>query len=107
MYACLLLCCTAPYRLPAAYSCDIPASAKAYRIKLGQDAVLGGTGEGAGGAAAALAWEEEDMPEPRGLTDAVMLPDGRIVLLNGAKVRLGSFRPGVHHLPGRLLLALL
>jgi hypothetical protein len=41
----------------------------------------------AGGEAPALAWEEEDMPEPRGMLDAVMLPDGRVVLLNGAKVR--------------------
>ncbi|KAI8465624.1 MAG: hypothetical protein J3K34DRAFT_525211 [Monoraphidium minutum] len=58
--------------------CDVPANDQAYRMKLDQEAVIGAT----------LAWEVETMPGPRVMVDATILPNGQVVLVNGARVVL-------------------
>ncbi|KIZ02370.1 hypothetical protein MNEG_5589 [Monoraphidium neglectum] len=58
-----------------ACACDVPANDRAYRIKLDKDTVLNN----------AMAWEVEQMPGPRVMVDATLLPNGKVILVNGAK----------------------
>ena len=56
--------------------CDTPGLDRAYRISLTQDAVLNGD----------LAWDVDQMPRGRHMNNAVLLPSGKIIIINGAYV---------------------
>ncbi|GBF91347.1 hypothetical protein Rsub_04087, partial [Raphidocelis subcapitata] len=59
----------------AACICDAPANDKSYRLRVDEGTVVGG----------GMAWEVEQMPGPRVMVDAVTLPTGRVLLVNGAQ----------------------
>jgi hypothetical protein len=56
--------------------CDTPALDRAYRITLTQEAVLNGT----------MAWDVDEMPRGRNMNNVVLLPNGKIIIINGAYV---------------------
>lgn len=57
-------------------ACDLPANDNAYRLSLDKAAVTSGT----------WAWQAEKMPGGRNMVDNVLLPNGKLLLVNGARV---------------------
>jgi hypothetical protein len=57
-----------------ACACDLPANDNAYRLDLSQQAVNSGS----------WAWAAEKMPRGRNMVDSVLLPNGDVLLVNGA-----------------------
>ncbi|KAI8468211.1 MAG: hypothetical protein J3K34DRAFT_523112 [Monoraphidium minutum] len=58
-----------------ACACDLPANDNAYRLNMAQAAVTGGS----------WAWAVEKMPGGRNMVDSVLLPNGHVLLVNGAR----------------------
>lgn len=68
---------TRPPHNPAAQcDCDRLTSSAALRIRLDQASVENN----------ALSWTREEMPGPRNMNDAVLLPSGHVLIVNGAQV---------------------
>ncbi|KAJ7738861.1 glyoxal oxidase N-terminus-domain-containing protein [Mycena maculata] len=63
---------------PSTLSSQIPASAQCSRLVLTAEGIAAG-------------WKIETMPQPRVMPDMVLLPDGRVVIVNGARTGLGSY----------------
>ncbi|KAF7322500.1 hypothetical protein HMN09_00028500 [Mycena chlorophos] len=59
-------------------SSDDPASAQCVRMVLTNDGIAKG-------------WEVETMPEPRLMGDAVLMPDGKVLLVNGAGTGISGY----------------
>lgn len=64
-------------------SAETPASAQCSRIVLTAQGIAEG-------------WAIETMPVPRIMTDLLLLPDGRVVIVNGAQTGVAGFgSPGM------------
>ncbi|KAJ7353107.1 glyoxal oxidase N-terminus-domain-containing protein [Mycena albidolilacea] len=63
---------------PSTFSSQFPASAQCSRLLL--------TAEGT-----AAGWKVEHMPQARVMPDMVLLPDGRVVIVNGAQTGLAAY----------------
>ncbi|KAJ7353069.1 glyoxal oxidase N-terminus-domain-containing protein [Mycena albidolilacea] len=70
---------------PSTFSSQFPASAQCSRLLLTAEGIAAG-------------WKVEHMPQARVMPDMVLLPDGRVVIVNGAQTGLGGIvgiRPNV------------
>ncbi|KAJ7318574.1 glyoxal oxidase N-terminus-domain-containing protein [Mycena albidolilacea] len=63
---------------PLTLSSQIPASAQCSRLVLTAEGIAAG-------------WKVESMPQRRVMPDMVLLPDGRVVIVNGAQTGLGAY----------------
>ncbi|KAE9407813.1 hypothetical protein BT96DRAFT_1037614 [Gymnopus androsaceus JB14] len=63
---------------PDTISAETPASAQCSRIVLTADGIAAG-------------WSVETMPVPRIMTDLILLPDGRVMIVNGAQTGVAGF----------------
>ncbi|KAE9407809.1 hypothetical protein BT96DRAFT_914461 [Gymnopus androsaceus JB14] len=63
---------------PTTFSAETPASAQCSRIVLTADGIAAG-------------WSVETMPVPRIMTDLILLPDGRVMIVNGAQTGVAGF----------------
>ncbi|KAF8190283.1 glyoxal oxidase N-terminus-domain-containing protein [Mycena galopus ATCC 62051] len=63
---------------PSTFSSQFPASAQCSRLLLTVEGIAAG-------------WKVEQMPQARVMPDMVLLPDGRVVIVNGAQTGLGGY----------------
>ncbi|KAF8155223.1 glyoxal oxidase N-terminus-domain-containing protein [Mycena galopus ATCC 62051] len=63
---------------PLSLSSQIPASAQCSRLVLTAEGIAAG-------------WKTESMPQARVMPDMVLLPDGRVVIVNGAQTGLAAY----------------
>jgi hypothetical protein len=63
---------------PSTLSSQIPASAQCSRLLLTAAGIAAG-------------WKVEHMPQARVMPDMVLLPDGRVVIVNGAQTGFGAY----------------
>jgi hypothetical protein len=63
---------------PLTLSSQIPASTQCSRLVLTAEGIAAG-------------WKVESMPQRRVMPDMVLLPDGRVVIVNGAQTGLGAY----------------
>ncbi|KAJ6565154.1 glyoxal oxidase N-terminus-domain-containing protein [Mycena vulgaris] len=63
---------------PSTFSSQFPASAQCSRLLLTAEGIAAG-------------WKVEHMPQARVMPDMVLLPDGRVFIVNGAQTGLASF----------------
>ncbi|KAJ7843044.1 glyoxal oxidase N-terminus-domain-containing protein [Mycena leptocephala] len=63
---------------PSTFSSQFPASAQCSRLLLTAEGIAAG-------------WKVEHMPQARVMPDMVLLPDGRVVIVNGAQTGLAAY----------------
>lgn len=63
---------------PSSYSAQSPASNQCSRMTLTSAGIAGG-------------WKTETLPEARVMGEGVLLPDGRVLIINGAKTGVAGY----------------
>jgi hypothetical protein len=63
---------------PSTFSSQFPASGQCSRLLLTAEGIAAG-------------WKVEQMPQARVMPDMVLLPDGRVVIVNGAQTGFAAY----------------